>query len=202
MIRINLLKPERKESVVLERTEREKTPATLPLFLFSVVVIAIVLLFFQKSSFKRENNFLQAAQEEKNKLKKVETTLDQVEKQISTIIKKIDLINQLKLNQDTAVRIMDEISNNIPSWISLTEATFDGRVVRIRGKALTNKLIAEFLYNLDQTPNFNNVELPSSIQRTIQNNRFYEFLMTATYVPPVKPQPEPPAKKETKKVKS
>jgi Tfp pilus assembly protein PilN len=202
MIRINLLKPERKESTVLERTEREKTPATLPLFLFSVVVIAIVLLFFQKSSFKRENNFLQAAQEEKNKLKKVETTLDQVEKQISTIIKKIDLINQLKLNQDTAVRIMDEISNNIPSWISLTEATFDGRVVRIRGKALTNKLLAEFLENLDKTPYFKNIELPSSIQRTVQNNRFYEFQMTATYVPPVKPEPEPPAKKETKKVKS
>lgn len=202
MIRINLLKPERKESVAFERTEREKTPATLPLFLFSVVVIAIVLLFFQKSSFKRENNFLQAAQEEKNELKTVETTLDQVEKQISTIIKKIDLINQLKLNQDTAVRIMDEISNNIPSWISLTEATFDGRVVRIRGKALTNKLLAEFLYNLDQTPYFKNIELPSSIQRTVQNNRFYEFSMTATYVPPVKPPPEPPAKKETKKVKS
>ena len=202
MIRINLLKPERKESVVLERTEREKTPATLPLFLFSVVVIAIVLLFFQKSSFKRENNFLQAAQEEKNTLKEVETTLNQVEAQIATIIKKIDLINELKLHQNTAVRIMDEISNNIPSWISLTEATFDGRVVRIRGKALTNKLLAEFLYNLDQTPYFKNVELPSTIQRTIQNNRFYEFSMTATYVPPVKPQPEPPAKKETKKVKS
>jgi len=202
MIRINLLKPEKRESVVLERTEREKTPATLPLFFFSVVVIAIVLLFFQKSSFKRQNNFLQVAQEEKNTLKEVETKLDQVEKQISTIIKKIDLINQLKLNQDTAVRIMDELSKNLPSWISLTEANFDGKVVRIKGKALTNKLIADYLYNLDKTPYFRNVNLISSIQRMMQNNRFYEFLMNATYVPPLKPKPEPPEKKETKKVKT
>lgn len=202
MIRINLLKPEKKESAVLERTEREKTPATLPLFFFSVVVIAIVLLFFQKNSFKRQNNFLQVAQEEKNTLKEVEATLDQVEKQISTIIKKIDLINQLKLNQDTAVRIMDELSKNIPSWISLTETIFDGKVVRIKGKALTNKLIAEYLYNLDKIPSFQNVNLVSSIQRVIQNNKFYEFSLNATYVPPSKPKPEPPTKKETEKVKT
>ncbi len=200
MIRINLLKPEKKESAVFERTEREKTPATLPLFFFSVVVIAVVLLFFQKSSFKRENNFMQAAQEEKNKLKEVEVTLDRVEKQRSTIIKKIDLINQLKLHQDTAVRIMDELSKNIPSWISLTETVFDGKVVRIKGKALTNKLIAEYGQNLEKTLYFKKVELPSSIQRTTQNNKFYEFLITATYVPQVKP--EPPAKKETEKEKT
>ncbi len=202
MIRINLLKPEKKEGVVLEKMEKEKSPATMPLFFFSVVVIAIVLLFFQKSTFKRENNFMQIAQEEKNKLKEVEVKLTRVEKQVSTIIKKIDLINQLKLNQDTAVRIMDELSKNIPSWISLTETNFDGKVVRLRGKALTNKLIADYLYNLDKIPSFRNVNLVSSIQRTIQNSRFYEFSMNATYVPPSKPKPKPPTKKETKKVKT
>lgn len=195
MIRINLLKLEKKEGAVFERTEREKTPATLPLFFFSVVVIAVVLLFFQKSSFKRENNFLQAAQEEKNKLNEVETTLALVEAQISTIIKKIDLINELKLNQDTAVRIMDELSNSLPSWISLTETNFDGKVVRIKGKALTNKVLADFIDNLEKTPYFQNVELPSSIQRTTKNNRYYDFTMTATYVPPLIPEPEPPEKK-------
>lgn len=202
MIRINLLKPEKKESVVLERMEREKNPATLPLFFFSVVVIAIVLLFFQKSSFKRENNFLQIAQEEKNTLKEVETTLDRVEKQIATIIKKIDLINQLKLNQDTAVRIMDELSKNLPSWISLTETIFDGEVVRIKGKALTNKVIAELIENLGKTPYFQNIEGVRTTQRVTQDNRYYEFSMSVTYVPPLKPEPEPPEKKETNKVKT
>jgi Tfp pilus assembly protein PilN len=202
MIRINLLKPEKKEGVVFERTEREKTPATLPLFFISVLVIAIVLLFFQKSSFKRENNFMQIAQEEKNTLREVETTLAQVETQISTIIKKIDLINQLKLNQDTAVRIMDELSKNLPSWISLTEANFDGKVVRVKGKALTNKLIADLIDNLGKTPYFQNVNLISSIQRVVANNRFYEFTVNATYVPPLEPNPELPEKIETKKVKT
>jgi len=202
MIRINLLKPDRKEDVVLEKMEKEKSPATLPLFFFSVVVVAIVLLFFQKSTFKRENNFLQIAQGEKNKLKEVEVTLNRVEKQISTITKKIDLINQLKLHQDTAVRIMDELSKNLPSLISLTEANFDGKIVKIKGKALTNKLIADYLYNLDKTLYFQNVELISSIQRVIQNNRYYEFSVNAAYIPPSKPEPEPPAKKDTKRVKT
>ena len=198
MIRINLLKPERREDFEKEKFEKEKGPATLPLFLFCVVVIAIVLFFFQKSSFKRVNNFLQVAQEEKNKLEEVETTLNLVEAQIATIIKKIDLINELKLHQDTAVRIMDELSENLPSGISLTEANFDGKVVRVKGKALTNKLIADYLYNIDQSSYFQNVELVSSTQRVIQDIRFYEFVMNATYVPPLEPKPEPTAKKEVK----
>jgi len=145
---------------------------------------------------------LQIAQAEKNTLKEVETSLDEVEKQIATIIKKIDLINQLKLHQDTAVRIMDELSKNLPSWVSLTEANFDGKDVRVKGKALTNKLISEYGQNLEETPYFKNVELPSSRQRNVGNSSFYEFLISATYVPPLKPKPEPPEKKETKKVKT
>ncbi len=198
MIRINLLKPERKEDFASEKLEKEKCPETMPLFFFSVVVIAIVLLFFQKSSFKRENNFLQVAQEEKNKLKEVETTLNQVEAQIATIIKKIDLINELKLHQDTAVRIMDELSKSLPSNISLTAANFDGKVVSIKGKGLSMKYISDYLYNLEQTSWFKDLNLPSAIQRTVQDSRFYEFLITATYVPPLEPKPEPTAKKEVK----
>ena len=199
MIRINLLKPEKKEGIVPERVEREKKATTLPLFFFAAVVVAGVLLFFQQSEFKTERKLLKAAQEEKQKLKEVESKLERVEKQRGTIIKKIDLINQLKLNQDTAVRIMEELSKNIPSWVSLSETNFDGRVVRIRGKALTNKLIADYLDNLEKIPFFRNITLISSIQRVIQNNRFYEFSLNATYVPPEKPKPEPPTKKETKR---
>ena len=173
MIRINLLKPEKKEGIVPERVEREKKATTLPLFFFAAVVVAGVLLFFQQSELKTERKLLKAAQEEKQKLKEVESKLERVEKQRGTIIKKIDLINQLKLNQDTAVRIMEELSKNIPSWVSLSETNFDGRVVRIRGKALTNKLIADYLDNLEKIPFFRNITLISSIQRVIQNNRFF-----------------------------
>lgn len=200
MIRINLLKPEKKEIALPEREEKGKKPATLPLFVLLAIITAFVLLFLQRGALKKENTLIRVAQEEKSKLQNVDTKLNRVNKQKETFMRKINLINQLKTNQDTAVRIMDELSKNIPSWVWLTEANFDGRVVRIRGKALTNKMVADFIFNLEMTPYFRNVNLISSTQRTLQNDKFNEFSLTATFIPPS--QPKPPPEKGKKKEKS
>lgn len=199
MIRINLLKPEKKETGLPEIEEKEKKTATLPLFILLAVIIAIVLLFIQRGALKKQNNLIKIAQEEKNKLRNIDTKLGGVNKQKATFMRKISLINQLQLNQDTAVRIMDELSRNIPTWVWLSETTFDGRVVRIRGRALSNKLVSDFIFNLEMTPYFRNVNLISTTQRTSQDTKYQEFSLTATYIPPSKPKP--PSEKDKKKEK-
>lgn len=200
MIRINLLKPEKKETGLPEIEEKEKKTATLPLFILLAVIIAIVLLFIQRGALKKQNNLIKIAQEEKNKLRNIDTKLGGVNKQKATFMRKISLINQLQLNQDTAVRIMDELSRNIPTWVWLSETTFDGRVVRIRGRALSNKLVSDFIFNLEMTPYFRNVNLISTTQRTLQDTKYQEFSLTATYIPPSKPKP--PSEKDKKKEKT
>ncbi len=189
MIRINLLKPEKKEL-------REKPTAPTPrirkeikfqlsYIIIPVLIIAIAALYLmQRSAISKESKLLEAAQLEKEQLQYVVETLEKLEQQKKTLERKINLITQLKAQQTLAVRIMDELSKNIPDWVWLTEAEYKGQRVEIKGRALSNSLIADYIYNLESSPYFQNVNLISSAQKTEQNDQFLEFTLTAQYVLP------------------
>ncbi len=203
MIRINLLKPEAKAKApaVEEIKIKEKRPLISPsLILGLVIIIAAVVAFYQLTSINRENNLLKATLEEKNKLGDVETKLERVEAQRNTIQKKIDLIRDLQSVKEAAVTIMDSINLDIPDWVWLNEVVYDKKEIRIRGRALTNKQVAEFISRLEASPSIENVELISSIQQETRNERFLEFSLTARYVPPQPPVPVSPVS-NTKKEK-
>lgn len=187
MIRINLLKPEKKE---LKKTlafptpeiKKEKKIPFYSLILLLIVVALAALFFFQRSAINKEKNLLRKAQEEKNQLQDVLVKLEKLEQQKSLFQRKINLINQLKAHQEVAVTIMDELSKNIPGWVWLSEATYKNQAVKIKGKALSNNLIADYIFNLENSPYFFNVNLISSAQKTVKNNQFLEFSLTAQYV--------------------
>jgi len=189
MIRINLLKPEKKE---LEETPAVAPPKPrkerkIPLFgiIFIVLVIAVFLLFFlQRAAMNRERNLLRGAQEEKKQLQDVLVKLEMLEEQKSLFERKINLINQLKSFQEVAVKVMDELSKNIPDWVWLTETNYAEQTVEIKGNALSNNLIADYIFNLENSPYFNNVNLISSTQKTTRNNQYLEFSLTAQYILP------------------
>lgn len=202
MIRINLLKPEAKEIKegpffpAPEFKEKKKAPVgSLILVLFIVIIVAA--FFLQKRAIDNERTLLQAAQEERNSLQYVVAKLEEVEKQKANLEKKINLITDLKSKQDMAVRIMDELSKNLPEWVWLTEATYDNQTIKINGKALSNNLIADYIYNLENSPYLQNVNLIASTQRTTRSDQFLEFSLTVSYVllgtasPPEKPSAKP-----------
>jgi Tfp pilus assembly protein PilN len=183
MIRINLLKAEAKAPIVEEvRISERKLPVSPSLILGLVIILIAAVAFIQTNSISREKNLFNLIQEEKSTLGDVEAKLTKVEAQRTTIMKKINLIRDLKSYQEVAVKIMDEISKDIPDWVWLDEITYDKKQVRIKGKALSNKLIADYIDNLEASPTFERVELISSIQQTRGNERFLEFLLNANYV--------------------
>jgi type IV pilus assembly protein PilN len=181
MIRINLLKPEAKE-LPAEEIRREIKPPKMSLIYLLVVFAAAALFFYQRSAFNKENNLLEAAQVEKNKLSDVLGKLEEAQKLKSLFERKINLINQLKPQQHIAVTIMDELSKHIPYYVWLSEATYDKQTVHLKGKALSNNLIADYIYSLETSPYFSNVNLLSSTQRTTRNNQYLEFAINASYV--------------------
>ena len=140
--------------------------------------------FTQERTLKRERNLLDAAIEEKNSLQDVAVLLSEVEAQRDTLEKKINLINSLKAQQPVAVEVMDELSLNIPDWIWLVDVSYDRQNVRIQGKALSNTLIADYIYNLENSPVFTMVNLISSTQQTLGRDEFLDFTLTARYVFP------------------
>lgn len=191
MIRVNLLKPEQKDirEVLISPSphvqEKKKQQKTVLIFL--LVFMAIILVYFiQDKNLKKEQSLLNTAIEEKKTFQDVAQLLVQVEEQKSLLERKINLINSLTSHQHVAVNIMDELSLNIPDWVWLVEAGYDQNEVRIKGKALSNTLIADYIFNLESSPSFASVNLISSTQQRIGGDEFLEFSLTARYVLPPK----------------
>ena len=187
MIRINLLKPEKKEireepfGLAPEIKEKRRTPIASLIILLAIGAVA-ALYFLQDKAIKTERDLLSVAQEEKKQYQYVLVTLEKLEEQKNILARKINLINHLKARQEIAVRTMDELSKNIPGWVWLIETSYEAQEITIKGRALSNNLIADYVYNLENSPHLSNVKIESINQRTEQSSSPYlEFSLTATY---------------------
>jgi type IV pilus assembly protein PilN len=187
MIRINLLKPEKKEireeptGLAPEIKEKKRTHFASLLILLAIAAVA-ALYFLQDKAIKTETDLLNVAQEEKRQLQYVLAALEKLEEQKSILERKINLINHLKAQQEIAVRTMDALSKNIPGWVWLTETSYEAQEITIKGRALSNNLIADYVYNLENSPHLSNVKIESINQRSQQESSPYlEFSLTAVY---------------------
>ena len=199
MIRINLLKPETKEmreGPALPGPElKVKTPFPVTGVVLLLIIAALAGAFFwQKGMIAKEQRLLSAAQAEREKLQYVTAKLEELSQQKALFERKIALITQLRAQQETAVRILDAVSRRLPDWVWLTDLNFDGQLIDIRGDALSNNLIADFIFNLRNYENFAGVNLISSAQKTVGGTQFMEFALTVNYrLPQAAAQPAAPA---------
>jgi len=189
MIRINLFKPEKKEirrapDAPSPQFKEKKSQPLFGLIFLLLIVVVIAGYLWQRKTFIEEQDLLEKAQVEKRELQDVLVKLDQLEQQKTILERKMNLINQLKARQGIAVKIMDELSKQIPDWVWLTEVSYNGQSVKLKGKAFSNNLIADYIYNLEESPYFSGVNLISSTQRRVKNNEYLEFSMNANFVPP------------------
>jgi type IV pilus assembly protein PilN len=200
MIRINLLKTEKKEietkaaAAPLEQEAKAKRKAPIEnLLVFLVVLILAALAYVQQKSLSTERALLNAALEEKQKLEFVSIKLEQVEQQKVFLQKKIDLINQLKGRQRGTVSILEALSSALPEWVWLTEATLARQNLQIRGRALSNIQISDYMRNLEKSGIFQGVEMLGTTQRNAGGNAFMEFSLSADLAaPPAAGAPSPP----------
>ncbi len=194
MIRINLLKPETRDFKEAgppgaPEFKPPKKPANVGNLIFLLLVIGLGAFYFlQQRAFNRENELLDQANREKAKLQYVIAKLEEVKKQKESLERKINLINNLKAQQDLAVRLMDDLSRFLPEWVWLTEVTFDPKGLLIKGKALSNNLIADYIAALEASPNLRNVSIISSVQKDTRRDQYLEFsLNAAVEMPTVAP---------------
>lgn len=200
MIKVNLLRPSKKEikepgplpdEEIKVTKVKERKPLNLTKLIVPFAVLLVVILFYtQRTAVNREKSLLNDAREQKKKLEYVFTLLQERELKKALYEKKINLIRQLKLRQGVPVVVMDELSKQLPDWVWLTEVSFNNQRVQLKGKALSNNLIADYIYNLENSPSFNNVNLVASTQKRIRNDQILEFSMNAAFVLPQQTTPE------------
>lgn len=189
MIKINLLKPEKKEvagggTTVSLPDEPKPSKLSLPALIgaIALTVCTIGLLYFlQSSDLASEKKLFDDRTLRKAELDKVLKELTEIEMTKQEVDSKIKIISDLKLKQKDAVFMMDKISRSLPDWVWLVSLTFKNGAMTIGGKALSNNLIADLINNLQNSNPFKNVKLLSTVRKKEAGIDIFEFHITCTF---------------------
>jgi len=163
MIRINLLP-----------VKRKKKPKPIPGFIIAAVIATVVVIVgvvFTYVNIKEEIKSLEArktSNEQKlQDLRKKLKALENYETLVKTVERKKGVILQLRKNQGVPVRLMDEVSKDLPNGIWLKELKAMGSSVNIEGYAFTNSDVVKYVNRLKKSPLFNSVYLAESKRKEI-----------------------------------
>lgn len=158
MIRINLL-TEAKQAAAKKKAPILPTGARLNNLLFiaglslGVLYIGIMALILTGRRRHLEED-IGRARLEADRLKSIIEEVQGYEQKKANLQAKIDLINNLKLNQKGPVRLMDEISKALPDLVWLTVLDVSGGQVTMRGRTLSPNAVSTYLENLKKSPYF------------------------------------------------
>ena len=84
---------------------------------------------------------------------------EEYEQQKELLSRKINLITNLKKQQDVPVHILDQISRNLPDFLWLESMGASNNRITISGKATTYSAVSNFYGNLSESGFFEGVEL-------------------------------------------
>ncbi len=191
MIKINLLRPEKKEvaagggTTVGFSEEAKPSKLSVPALVAAIALtVACIggLYFLQSSKLSFEKKQLEERMLRKAELEKILAKLADIETTKKELDNKIKIISDLKMRQKDAVYMMDRMSRCLPEWVWLTDLTFTGGAVGISGKALSNNLIADLINNLQNSNSFANVQLTSTTRRREAGIDIFEFRISCVFV--------------------
>ncbi len=192
MIKINLLRPEKKEvaagggAAVSFAEEAKPSGLSIPAIVGAAVltVVGIGLMYFlQAGELANQKRIFEERTLRKAELEKVLKELAQIERTKMELDSKIKIIGDLKLKQKDAVLMMDKISRALPDWVWLSDLSYKGGAIGISGKALSNNLIADLINNLQNSNFFANVQISQTSRKKEAGIDIFEFRITCQFVP-------------------
>ena len=192
MIKINLLRPEKKEvaagggAAVSFAEEAKPSGLSIPAIVGAAVltVVGIGLMYFlQAGELANQKRIFEERTLRKAELEKVLKELAQIERTKMELDSKIKIIGDLKLKQKDAVLMMDKISRALPDWVWLSDLSYKGGAIGISGKALSNNLIADLINNLQNSNFFANVQISSTSRKKESGIDIFEFRINCQFVP-------------------
>ncbi|MFH0812818.1 MAG: PilN domain-containing protein [Pseudomonadota bacterium] len=175
MIKINLLP--RKEIKKKAALTEQGTIAIV-----SIVVVLVVLVFLKvnvKGKVAEIDRQIGSVKSELEKLKKNEAEIEDLKASEQILQQKIDVIKQLEARKSGPVRMLDEIATKIPGKMWLTDLKSQGALLTLDGVAIDNETIAQFMTNLENSDQFDNVELKIAQETKIQELMLKKFSLTA-----------------------
>jgi len=213
MIRINLLPYRAKKRV--ENIQRQVT-----IFLICFFIILASMLYYNFTLTNKIDQLNTKAANINAEIVKVEKQAQQVDalrKELQILNQKIDIIKNLETQRKGAVRLLDNMTQMVAEettssnsgalegkagekikrlWFTSFQATGDD--IKIKGIALDNKTVADFMTRLEVSKLFINVNLQRLQQQKIKNLNLKNFEISCTRAP-LKPDEKDKKPDEIKK---
>jgi Tfp pilus assembly protein PilN len=139
----------------------------------NILIVALVLLFglaalgywfLQKRARDERKDIVQQRTVEAKKLEAIIKEVEDYQKRKDSLQQRIDLINQLKQNQKGPVRIMDQISKDLPDLVWLDRMEINAGRITLSGRGLNPNAIALFVENVKNDPYFEEPQLGTMAQ--------------------------------------
>lgn len=186
MIKINLLRAERKEvkPLITVKPEKKEKVQTSFLILLLLLTAVLILLFHLRisRSIESEIRLREELELKKKELAGVMADIEKYEAQKKTFEEKIKVIEALKEKQKVPVRFLDEVSKKVPDGLWLKRLSFSEGKVSISGRAFSNNIIADFISELESTGFFKDVSLKdSTMSPTSEGGGVFDFTIEAKF---------------------
>ncbi|BCM26072.1 PilN domain-containing protein [Methyloradius palustris] len=147
MVRINLL-PHRQ----IKRAERQRE---FNLMLIGTLMVAAVIVFmgysFIDAQVEAQQSRNKRLDEANAKLDKEIESIKQLKGQISAVLERKKVVEDLQTNRSQAVILLDEIARQLPEGLFLKSIRQQGSMIMLEGLADTNARVATLVRNLSQS---------------------------------------------------
>lgn len=183
MIKINLI-AEKKAAKAPSTFKIEGAGGAKNAILVVVVLLGFVITFgwwwMLDSRIDQLNQDHIQADNELRRLEEIRKKGEEYKVRKELLARKIDLIRNLKKQQEVPVHILDQVSKNLPDFLWLDRMSANNNAINIVGKATTYNAVSNFYKNLTSSSYFDNVTLG----KTFEVQEGVSFSLTCTFVSP------------------
>lgn len=155
MVRINLLP-------IRAIKKRETIRQTLSVGILSLVLYSLLLTYLHISISKTVSSLekdVAKLREANERLKAAVGEVIKLKEKTSILNERLQVIASLETGRDSPLRLLEELSKNIPEKVWLNNFNKKSTQVELAGIALDNQTLAGFLEKLKISPYFKGVEL-------------------------------------------
>jgi type IV pilus assembly protein PilN len=183
MIHINLLP-------VRALKKKESTRQMFSTLLLSIGLLLIVIVFFHLSLIReisRKDAQIAAYNEEIKRLKLDTKDVSKFKAEKEDLQRRLNIIDTLQRAKTGPLRVLDELAMALPGKLWLTSLKEKDGKMELKGIAMDNPTIAQFMTNLEKTGVIKNVELVVSQQLERKDLKLKEFTLTCRVLYAISP---------------
>jgi len=183
MIRINLLPREERVS-----GRKRSAPNLGPLVPFAILPLVLLLVgaswALERSKLNTLRTDVAEVQEEVRALQPQVDRVNRLTAKREELERRLDVISQLDEGRFLAVRVMDDLSRHIPSYLWLTGVSQAGPGrLAISGVTFSNLIVADMMMRLERSPMFSGIDLAQTERGDIDGREVIKFAITADLTP-------------------